>query len=376
MTMTPTSSVQSQTGPAPMGKQSNAAPAEVPFNQVLSGEIANRQNSASTDRTPNNEADSKNSPDQPATASTGNSAAKETKQAESADAKLKDAKDDKDSNVTAPVSADLLALVANLSQVSTKSIKSDASLPEQGTPAAIGIGKNASFARTGVQNSNITAQPDGGSEQMASLKPETAFTSLIQQGGELKSVLNQQGIKVDTAKILDAQLGMPPAALLSVQQASLQIAQAAVGLPGEKLTPNVGTPAWDQALGQKIVWMAAGAQQSASLTLNPPDLGPLQVVLHVSNDQASATFISAHPDVRHALEAALPKLREMMGDAGIQLGQSTVSAGTPNQHGASGGSSSHASADLRNADGTIDSAIQSGQAQIRMTGQGMVDTFA
>jgi len=359
-----------------MGKQSNAAPAEVPFNQVLSGEIANRQNSAGTDKTPNNEADSKNSPDQPATASTGNSAAKETKQAESADAKLKDAKDGKDSNVTAPVSADLLALVANLSQVPTKSIKSDASLPMQDTPAAIVIGKNASFARTGVQNSNITAQPDGGSEPAASPKPETAFTSLIQQAGELKSALNQEAVKVDAAKILDAQLGTPPAALPSLQQASLQIAQAAAGLPGEKLTPNVGTAAWDQALGQKIVWMAAGAQQSASLTLNPPDLGPLQVVLHVSNDQASATFISAHPDVRHALEAALPKLREMMSDAGIQLGQSTVSAGTPNQHGASGGSSSHASSGLRTTDGAIDSAIQGGQVQIRMTGQGMVDTFA
>ena len=376
MTMTPTSSVQSQTGPAPIGKQSNAAPAEVPFNQVLSGEIANRQNSAGTDKTPNNESDSKNSPDQPATASTGNSAAKETKPAESADAKPKDDKDSKDSNVTAPVSADLLALVANLSQVPTQSIKSDASLPEQGTPAAIGIGKNASFARTGVQKLNITAQPDGASEPTASLKPETAFTSLMQQGGEVKSALNQAALKTDTAKILDAQLATPPAALPSLQQVSLQIAQAAAGFPGEKLTPNVGTAAWDQALGQKIVWMAAGAQQSASLTLNPPDLGPLQVVLHVSNDQASATFISAHPDVRHALEAALPKLREMMSDAGIQLGQSTVSAGTPNQHGGSGGPSQHSPSGLRTADGAINSAIQGGQAQIRMTGQGMVDTFA
>jgi flagellar hook-length control protein FliK len=33
--------------------------------------------------------------------------------------------------------------------------------------------------------------------------------------------------------------------------------------------------------------MVGSEEQTASLTLNPPDLGPLQVVLSVSNDQAT-----------------------------------------------------------------------------------------
>jgi flagellar hook-length control protein FliK len=99
-----------------------------------------------------------------------------------------------------------------------------------------------------------------------------------------------------------------------------------------RLTPAVGTTAWGQALGERMVWMATGGQQSASLTLNPPNLGPLQIVVDVTSDQASASFFSAQPEVRQALEAALPRLREMMNDAGIQLGQATVSADTPRQH--------------------------------------------
>lgn len=98
-----------------------------------------------------------------------------------------------------------------------------------------------------------------------------------------------------------------------------------------RLAPSVGTTAWGQALGEKIVWMAAGAQQTASLTLNPPNLGPLQVVLNISNEQATASFFSAQPEVRQALEAAFPRLREMMSEAGIQLGQASVSADTPRQ---------------------------------------------
>ncbi|MGK5019062.1 flagellar hook-length control protein FliK [Janthinobacterium sp. LB2P10] len=116
-----------------------------------------------------------------------------------------------------------------------------------------------------------------------------------------------------------------------LQPGALQLAAAAAAVPADKLTGRVGTPAWDQQLGQKVVWMAAGGDQSATLTLNPPDLGPVQVVLTVTNDQADAAFMSAQPEVRQALEAAMPRLREMMSEAGIAFGSATVSAGTPEQ---------------------------------------------
>ena len=116
-----------------------------------------------------------------------------------------------------------------------------------------------------------------------------------------------------------------------LQPGALQQAAAAAAMPADKLAGRVGTPAWDQQLGQKVVWMAAGGDQSATLTLNPPDLGPLQVVLTVTNDQADAAFMSAQPEVRQALEAAMPRLREMMSEAGIAFGNASVSAGTPEQ---------------------------------------------
>jgi flagellar hook-length control protein FliK len=116
-----------------------------------------------------------------------------------------------------------------------------------------------------------------------------------------------------------------------VQQASLAMAQAVTGAPAERIAARVGTPGWDSQVGQKIIWMVAGKEQSASLTLNPPDMGPMQVVLSVTNDQATVTFSAAQPEVRQALENAMPKLREMMGESGIALGNATVNAGTPDQ---------------------------------------------
>ncbi len=108
-----------------------------------------------------------------------------------------------------------------------------------------------------------------------------------------------------------------------VQQASLALAQAAAGLQqSDKIAARVGSSGWDQQVGQKIVWMVAGKEQSATLTLNPPDMGPMQVVLSVTNDQATVTFSAAQPEVRQALDDALPPgldVIEVVENAGPNL---------------------------------------------------------
>jgi flagellar hook-length control protein FliK len=119
-----------------------------------------------------------------------------------------------------------------------------------------------------------------------------------------------------------------PVAAARQHTAVLEAAQAAAA--GEELTAHVGTDAWNDQVGQKVVYMLGAEDQTASLTLNPPDLGPLQVVLSVSNGQADVTFSSNQLEVRQALENALPRLQEMMGESGIALGNATVNAGMSN----------------------------------------------
>jgi flagellar hook-length control protein FliK len=175
----------------------------------------------------------------------------------------------------------------------------------------------------------------------------------------------------------------PTAAPLPVQ-AQLQAAAVEAARPtiaaGEHLSARVGSTEWDNQVGQKIVWMVGSEEQTASLTLNPPDLGPMQVVLSVTGDQASVAFSASHEDVRHALESALPRLREMMGESGIELGSATVSTGMPDQRQAQGeqsGSGSRGSGNGSFAGGTSgsDPAPQTA-TRTTLVADGMVDTFA
>jgi flagellar hook-length control protein FliK len=86
----------------------------------------------------------------------------------------------------------------------------------------------------------------------------------------------------------------------------------------------VGTEYWGREVRQKIVWMFGMGHQSATLTLNPPNLGPLHVSLHMQNNVAHATFRSNDPGVRQALTHGLTLLNEMLSQRGLVLGRTTM----------------------------------------------------
>ncbi len=88
----------------------------------------------------------------------------------------------------------------------------------------------------------------------------------------------------------------------------------------------VGHAGWDAAFSQRVAWVATNTQQVAHLQLNPPNLGPLEIRINLSSDQANAAFTSPHAAVRDAIEAALPRLREMLADNGLSLGNVNVSS--------------------------------------------------
>ena len=87
----------------------------------------------------------------------------------------------------------------------------------------------------------------------------------------------------------------------------------------------VATKGWGSAIGERLMWMVKGDRQAARLKLNPPNLGPLEVRVSVNQDQTSVSFLAQHAVVRDALEAALPRLREMFDQQSMQLVRADIS---------------------------------------------------
>ncbi len=113
---------------------------------------------------------------------------------------------------------------------------------------------------------------------------------------------------------------MPAAAPIPGTQASASLpAGTALQTLLPTIGPSPGESAWSQALGERVLWMSGRDIQQAEVRLNPPQLGPVEIRIRVHNDQASVSFVAQHPFTREALETSIPRLREMLGDANINL---------------------------------------------------------
>jgi len=86
----------------------------------------------------------------------------------------------------------------------------------------------------------------------------------------------------------------------------------------------VGTPAWADDIGSRVIMMAEAGKHTASLKLSPEHLGPLEINITVQDDKASVWFGAAHADTRAAIENALPRLREMFASQGLSLADAGV----------------------------------------------------
>lgn len=156
-----------------------------------------------------------------------------------------------------------------------------------------------------------------------------------------------------------------PGAALPATRAEAPPALPPLALPAD---PGAG---FDDGLGTRIAWMADQRMGHAEIRLNPEHAGPIDVRVDLDGDRVDARFHSANTEVRAALEASLPRLRELLGEHGLQLGQADVgqqprdrATATPAATGRGGG---HGDAATEGTDATPIS---------RVAARGLVDTWA
>ena len=391
------SSMPATNGSVSKSQQSSDSTHDVPFNQILSNEVADRKAANNANTAKSSDA---NTTSKPAEASNKASAgtAEESKSKDPVNTS------EADNSTTAE---QLLMMAGQFPPTNpvpnaASAVSAETLLASNlATAADVTTAKNASDLTASTTEASKTLLPG---VALAATQDELAQAGDIGSGkaeqkqADFRAGLNQiigKGQEEATAKVQDnlimsasAQAAADikaantkethpdlNASLAPLQSALVNQTQAHSSQSTDKLTPQVGTPAWNQSVGQKVVWMIGNDQQSASLTLNPPDLGPLQVVLNVSSTQANASFYSAQPEVRQALEAALPRLREILADAGIQLGQANVSAGTPQQQN-SYDQSQQASSLTNHAAAASPAPISGITNNTRVVREGLIDTFA
>jgi flagellar hook-length control protein FliK len=124
----------------------------------------------------------------------------------------------------------------------------------------------------------------------------------------------------------------------SAQQPIYSSAHATIATP-------LHQPAFAHDLSQRVMLFAGQRVQNAELAVTPADLGPIKVSIEMRGQEATLAFTAQHATTRAAIEDALPRLREMFADQGLQLAHAHVGDQRRQDSGRSGSNGSQAARD-------------------------------
>jgi hypothetical protein len=194
-----------------------------------------------------------------------------------------------------------------------------------------------------------------------------------------------EGVSTDFGAELDAMLTIAnyaprsetaqiPPALPTLGTLAPNGTSAQTGTPVLSLPAPVGTPGWAGELASKMTYLVGTKTQSAELHLNPAHLGPVEVRIHIGVDQqTSITFAVAQTDTLNALESALPRLREMFSDNGVNVISCSVNSHAFAPNSQNGSAERRGSGSGNTADGDSNTATPV-ERTLRLNG--LVDVFA
>jgi flagellar hook-length control protein FliK len=99
-----------------------------------------------------------------------------------------------------------------------------------------------------------------------------------------------------------------------------------------------GAADFPEAFCARVQLVIASGRAAASIEVSPPELGPVELRIRVSDGTAHVACSAPHAAAREAIAQALPQLRDMLAAQGLALGHTSVGAELPaREHHAPGG---------------------------------------
>ncbi|GAA3715287.1 hypothetical protein GCM10022421_23520 [Oceanisphaera sediminis] len=175
------------------------------------------------------------------------------------------------------------------------------------------------------------AEGDGEQESQAkpvstaSNMPEPAPASLLssQSGGEGAPAMNQGPVSHD-------------AGLAVVNRDGIQTGSTAERpvLADRVVTLQQGAPEQSaKQLSQQVQVMVSQNLQEAEIRLDPSNLGGLRIQVKMEQGEVQVQFLASHPQARELLDQALPRLRDMLSQQGLNLSQNQGQSQSGSQQG-------------------------------------------
>ncbi|WP_426358501.1 flagellar hook-length control protein FliK [Pseudocolwellia sp. HL-MZ19] len=129
------------------------------------------------------------------------------------------------------------------------------------------------------------------------------------------------------------------------------------------------------AVKDKVMVMISQKIQQIDIQLDPPELGSMQVRINMQNEQAVVSFVVQNQQAKEALEQNMDRLKQMMADNGVDVGDANVKQDS-NQSAMNGQGNQGSGGQGENGeDGSLEGAMNSEHAKVLKASSTGVDYY-
>ena len=173
----------------------------------------------------------------------------------------------------------------------------------------------------GIDLSAIVA--DAAKEAAVSSEVITSMTARVDtQASQFLNLMTQT--QASAQQVFASMMGQSDTVIQENSQLRAEASKSQQQFEGFDKAVNIHKPEGQQQLNEKIRWMVNARNTMAEIRLDPPEMGSMQVRVNVAGDAASVSFVVQSQQAKDALADAMPKLRDMLSEQGIELGDAQV----------------------------------------------------
>ena len=199
------------------------------------------------------------------------------------------------------------------------------------------MGHQDQLAKHSTQESALTSESYIENEKAESSQPrENAVARVNQLLGQITGQTEPlSSISVTEGSEQSYQQALADLQVINAQQNSPTAQVKQVNLdPSVLQALNIVKSDAAKQLQERVSALLNINNKEAEIRLDPPEMGSMQIRIRSDAEQAHINFVVQNQQAKEALEQSLPRLRELLAQQGIELGESNIQQG--NSQGESG----------------------------------------
>ncbi|MFD2168157.1 flagellar hook-length control protein FliK [Thalassotalea euphylliae] len=201
--------------------------------------------------------------------------------------------------------------------------------PNNSKPVQVNVSTQSAVEADPISQQELTDHEQQSFEQGAEQQLVENKPSEQQQVKAAHNLFAERLTSASGQQSMQTEREVDDASVTQLEEVAAQVVERNVAVKKQQFvqteTINIFRKDFANAVKEKVMVMVSQKLQQVDIQLDPPELGNVHVRLNLQGEQAAVSFTVQNQQAKEAFEQQMGKLRDMLSESGVDVGDANVS---------------------------------------------------